>query len=568
MQDWLIIAGMLAGGLGLFMLAVTMITDGLKVAAGNTLRDMLSRWTRTLSHGIATGVTITAIVQSSSAVTVATIGFVNAGLLSLYQALGVVFGANIGTTMTGWLVAVIGFNFKVEAFALPLIGIGMILRLTGGDSRRAPIGLALAGFGLFFIGIDVLKDAFEGLASAINLEELKFSGLAGLFIYVGIGFLMTLLTQSSSAAIAITLTAATGGVLDLHSSAAMVIGANVGTTSTALIAVIGATSNAKRVASAHILFNLLTGIVAILILPGLFWLIDMTSNLLGLAQHPAMTLALFHTVFNILGVLLMWPVSTTLAAFLEKRFVTAEEIEARPRHLDKNIAVSPKLALNALVLELLRILAIARRMSLAVMSMENSPARRFNSDLIVIESLAKAVSDFIARLGRESLDTEITDQLRKLLLAEQHILECAELVEDISVAQTLARDNADIEAQDRISQYRAEAVLFFQLADPENPEYDIARSREQFLQVKSLHDETREWLLHLATTDRIPVSEIIEVSEQNARIRRLCKQMLKALDNIGEVLDTESITLSDKSAENNHAGNQSAGKELVSEQGV
>mgnify|MGYP001827057024 FL=1 len=171
MQQGLLTIGMLAGGLGLFLLAVNMITDGLTQAAGHALRDMLGKWTSTLGRGIVTGFSITAIVQSSSAVTVATIGFVNAGLIGLYQSLGVVYGSNIGTTMTGWLVAAIGFQIKVDAFAMPMIGIGMLLRLTGAGSRRAPVGMALAGFGLFFIGIEVLKDAFEGLAVAIELEK-------------------------------------------------------------------------------------------------------------------------------------------------------------------------------------------------------------------------------------------------------------------------------------------------------------------------------------------------------------------------------------------------------------
>ena len=172
------------------------------------------------------------------------------------------------------------------------------------------------------------------------------------------------LTQSSSAAIAITLTAATGGILGLNAAAAMVIGANVGTTATALIAVIGATPNAKRVAGAHIVFNVATGMVALIILPILFWIVKTTGELQALDDNPAVTLALFHTVFNILGVLLMWPLSARLTRFLEKRFVTQEEIESRPRYLDKTVAESPVLALNALFLELSRIAAVARRMAL------------------------------------------------------------------------------------------------------------------------------------------------------------------------------------------------------------
>ena len=153
-QNLFVTIGMLAGGIGLFLLAVRMITDGLKLAAGGKLRDLLGHWTYTHTRGIFTGLAVTALVQSSSAVTVATIGFVNAGLLSLYQSLGVIYGANIGTTMTGWLVSLVGFNIKIEAFALPLIGIGMLLRLARGSSRLGSLGEALAGFGLFFVGID------------------------------------------------------------------------------------------------------------------------------------------------------------------------------------------------------------------------------------------------------------------------------------------------------------------------------------------------------------------------------------------------------------------------------
>ena len=163
--------GALLGGLGLFLLAVGMISNGLRLAAGRQLRSLLERYTGSPARGIASGALITALVQSSSAVTVATLGFVNAGILNLPQALGVVFGSNVGTTMTGWLVAAVGFKFKLELFALPLVGIGMFLRLTGSRSRRGALGEALAGFGLFFIGVDILRDGFAGLADSMTLPQ-------------------------------------------------------------------------------------------------------------------------------------------------------------------------------------------------------------------------------------------------------------------------------------------------------------------------------------------------------------------------------------------------------------
>jgi len=297
----IVIIGKLAGGIGLFLLAMKFMTDGLKLAGGDALRDILGRWTKTPAQGLLAGCLLTAVVQSSSAVTVATIGFVNAGLLTLLQAVGVIYGSNIGTTMTAWLVATLGFNIKVELFALPMIGVGIPAWFLSPNSRKGAAGQVFAGIGLFFIGIDTLKHAFETIAPSFNLAMVSEFGVLGVILLVGIGFLLTVLTQSSSAAIAITLTAASGGVLALPSAAAMVIGSNLGTTSTAFFATIGATPNAKRVAAAHIIFNAVTGFVALAILPFLIWFILETGRVLKLEETPTVVLALFHTTFNVKG---------------------------------------------------------------------------------------------------------------------------------------------------------------------------------------------------------------------------------------------------------------------------
>jgi phosphate:Na+ symporter len=529
MQQGLMTIGMLAGGLGLFLLAVNMITDGLKSAAGLVLRDMLSKWTRSPAHGIVTGLTITAIVQSSSAVTVATIGFVNAGLITMRQALGIVYGSNIGTTMTGWLVAIIGFKINVEAFALPIIGIGMLIRLTGGETKRAPLGLALVGFGLFFIGIDVLKDAFDGLLTVVDLNKFTVEGVWGVLMYVGIGFLMTVLTQSSSAAIAITLTATTGGVLGLYAAAAMVIGANLGTTSTAGIAVIGATANAKRVACAHIIFNAGTGAVALMILPVLFWIVQNTGELLGLEAIPAVTLALFHTIFNILGVALIFPLNDRLARFLEKRFITQDEIEGRAMYLDKTVAVTPTLAVNALVLELSRITTVVRRMGLAVLNSESINSKKVTSDHIVVHKLCSAVSEFISLLERKSLGKDVSEQLAKVLRAEQHLLACADQ------ALVVARAQANIEVVDNeilmadIYHFRAEVVNLMTMADPTEASFSFAECALQLDQVHVVYDEVKATLLLAGVELRVPIHVMMEVIDQNSRIRRMLQQMVKAM---------------------------------------
>lgn len=536
MLKGLVIAGMLAGGLGLFMLAVSMITDGLKAAAGNALRKLLSNWTRSPLHGIFTGLLITAVVQSSSAVTVATIGFVNAGLLSMRRALGIVYGSNIGTTMTGWLVAIIGLKLNIEAFALPIIGLGMLLRLTGSGSRRASVGLALVGFGLFFIGIDVLKDAFDSLVVTIDLNKFTLDGVLGVAMYVAIGFLMTVLTQSSSAAIAITLTAATGGVLGLYTAAAMVIGANLGTTSTAAIAVIGATSNAKRVASAHIIFNAGTGVVALLTLPVLFWIVEGAGELLGLEANPAVTLALFHTVFNILGVLLMFPLNDRLASFLEKRFVTQDEVEGRPRYLDKTVAVSPTLAVNALALELARLTTVVRRMGLSALSSESGHRKRILTDEEVIRKLAAAVSEFIVQLERETLSKEISEQLAKVLRAEQHLLACADNALLIAGDQARLETTSDDLLLAGNARFRTGVESLITMTNPEQADMSISEIDLQLEQIQFAYEEVKAALLLAGAELRISIPAMIDLVDQNSRIRRMSRQMVKAMHFLSELL--------------------------------
>lgn len=518
---------MLAGGLGLFLLAVRMITDGLKLAAGGMLRDLLGHWTYTHTRGIVTGVAITAIVQSSSAVTVATIGFVNAGLLPLYQALGVIYGANIGTTMTGWLVALVGFNIKIEAFALPLIGLGMLLRLAKGTTRLGSLGEALAGFGLFFIGIDVLREAFAGLASGIELQTFSIEGISGILLYLGIGFLVTLFTQSSSAAIAITLTAATSGVLAIEAAAAMVIGANIGTTSTAAFAVIGATPNAKRVAMAHIIFNMISGIIAMLLLPLMFWSISTTEIMLNLEDSPAVTLALFHTAFNVLGVVLILPVSNILCKYLEKKFRTAEEIESKPKYLDKTVAETPALALNAITLELARIGEIARRMAKSCLSTESGPGKQIYVEHATVNNLERAMDNFIAQLEKSVLTQDIVEQLPEVLHALQHYTIVSNLALNYAKQQVDIRLPENEKITSVLEKYKADVVDLLKKVNPQLSDFSVEEAEKMLEELHLSYRRLRDVLLEEGARQYINIQTMDAILNQINRIDRMTKQAFK-----------------------------------------
>ncbi len=533
----LITIGMMLGGLGLFLLAMKMITEGLRLAAGHSLRDMLGRWTSTPARGLVAGSGITAIVQSSSAVTVATIGFVNAGLLDLYHALGVVYGANLGTTVTGWLVAAMGFKIKVEAFALPMIGIGMFMRLSGAGERRGAIGEALAGFGLFFIGIDILREAFEAAAASIQIPDAASEELSGILLLVGVGFMMTLLTQSSSAAIALILTAATGGVINLSGAAAMVIGANVGTTSTAAFAAIGATPNAKRVAGAHIFFNLVTGLVALLVLPVMLWIVGVTSEVLGLEKVPAVTLALFHTFFNLLGVLLLWPFTARLAYFLETRFRSVEEIEGKPKYLDKTVAVSPYLALDAVTLELIRVNDIARRMAMGVMSSEEVESRRMRSDHATLEKLIHEVGKFVTHLERGNLPEDIARQLPFILRIGQYYSQVADLAQLVSQSQGEISPLADENVNQILNRYKARVVELIDSTDFNDGAFSYHHCEMLYDQVEKDYQDLKASILQSGATKRLDLTNMTNTLEQLSNIRRMLGQLMKGVRTLANLRD-------------------------------
>lgn len=524
----LIISGQFAGGLGLFLLAVKLMTDGLKSAGGDALKDILGRWTRTPAHGLASGIMITALVQSSSAVTAATIGFVNAGLMNIYQALGVVYGANVGTTMTGWLVAAVGFQWKVETIALPLIGIGMLLQLTGVGTRRAAIGEALTGFGLFFIAVDVLKTAFEGLAATVDLQQWSKGGILELFIFLGIGFILTILTQSSSAAIAITLTAATGGVLSLSSAAAMVIGANVGTTSTALFATIGATPNAKRVAAAHVVFNAGTGMVALIIMPGMLWFIEFSNQMLGLSQVPAVSLALFHTLFNMLGITIMWPLSSRLAMFLEQRFRTAEEDQSKPKYVDKTLTTTPSLSLNALVLEHLRIGTMARQSALDAITGGPHAVNNTLGSRNAINNLTQICGEFIAKIQKGNLSADNVAVISGVLEVSRYYNEIVALAAHTTSIHGLTTRITETAVQEKIQGYLNTSCDLIRRSDPVDKTYSVEQSNEIIQLIKNNYHQLKHELLIAGAGQHIRVGDTSRLLEQISNVRQIVRQIHKA----------------------------------------
>lgn len=535
MTPWMLIS--FAGGIGLFLLGMKLMTDGLKVAAGEALRGILAGWTATPLRGLSSGILITAMVQSSSAVIFATIGFVNAGLLSLLQAVGVIYGSNLGTTFTSWLVALVGFKMDLQMLSLPAIALGMLLRTSGG-TRLAALGEALAGFGIFFMGIDVLKDSFAGLEQQVPFAALHETGQLGLLLFVAIGFLLTLAMQSSSAALAVTLTAAAGGVIPLTSAAALVIGANVGTTSTAAFAVLGATPAAKRAALAHVLFNLVTAVVAFLALPLLLWLVHGITLLLGLAEAPATSLAIFHTLTKLTGVLLLWPATPRLVGFLEGRFRTAEEDESRPRHLDRNVIATPGLALDALYMETLRIGAIARRAAKDALSTEAAPGQRLEQDRRALEQLVLAVGEFTNQAQHADLPKTLGGLFPQILRITQYYGDMSERATGIAAMQARLTRISDSQLADHLARFKGAAVELLDSTDVEREGFSAAACAELLHQRQIEYQELKSHLLRAGSEGRLSIRQMVARLDEISAIRRMLEQAVKATPYLEEVRQT------------------------------
>ncbi len=547
------IFGSLFGGLGLFLIGMRLMTTGLKQAAGNSLKRILGQWTKTPARGLFSGFMITALVQSSSAVTVAVIGFVNAGLITLSQSIGIIYGSNIGTTVTGWIVAAVGFSVNMKSFALPMIALGAILRLTGAESRRSYFGDAFAGFGLFLMGISTLQMAFKGIESSIDLSVFATMGALSIPIFIGIGLILTLLMQSSSAAMALVLTATVSGLLDLNQGAAAVIGTNIGTTSTAALSVIGATVNAKKVATGHIIFNMITALAALLLLPVIIKSILFAMDSFGIISEPAIVLALFHTIFNALGVIILWPFTDRLVSFIEGRFATAGSDKGRPRYLDNNVVGTPSLAIEALVLEMIRIGDITRTIVRNGLN-SNFNYAAFPEDKAIQDSLIEATRSFCTKLQGRPLTQEQGEQVATALRVLQYFRTAGALSESLNkkkftpLAEPLGAD------ADLITVFNNSCIGVLNVA--ENP------CSEEFCQIDNLiHDmlsayhDLKAKMLSAGGAGEIPVPEMVEQLELFSKIRRITRQAAKGEVYLAAMTPTSGVccpTNSIKFAWNRH----------------
>lgn len=331
----------ISAGVAIFLFGMLMLEDGFKLFSGGFLEQILARATGSVPKSLLFGIVSTTLMQSSSLVSVITISFLSAGLLTLLAGVGIIFGANIGTTTGAWLVAGFGLKVKISAYAMPLLAIGVVLVFQKSKYLKGA-GFVMAGLGFLFLGIHHMKVGFETFKDSFDLTRYALTGILGLMVYTLVGTAATVVMQSSHATMVLIITALASGQISYENALALAIGANIGTTITAIIGSLTANFQGKRLALAHLIFNGATAIVALVFINQIREAVDFFSQLLGIAETDfALKLAVFHTIFNVLGVALMLPLMNRLITFIE-RVIREPAIDlSRPKYLSQAVEEFP-----------------------------------------------------------------------------------------------------------------------------------------------------------------------------------------------------------------------------------
>ena len=440
------------GGLGLFIFGMRLMSDGLKKAAGKKLRLVLSAVSSNRIIACITGTLVTAVIQSSSATSVMVVGFVDAGLMTLAQAVGVVLGANIGTTVTAQLIA-----FNISDYALPVIAVGVVFRFFATSKKRQNWGEVLLGFGVLFFGLATMKAGLAPLRhESVFVHFLtRFQGqtFSEILLCILAGTALTMAIQSSSAAVGIAMALASQGLLSFEGSVAIILGTNIGTTITAQLASIGSNLNARRTAMAHTLFNVLGVCLMLLIFPYFVKMVAfLTTHLLGIGspdfllgeEKPFISrhIANAHTLFNVMaGIIFLFILSylATIAIWLTPRGKAepADEI-FHIKYLDRRYLDSPEVALVQARQEIIRMGEEAQTMfdevigALKIRNAKNLAKWRERED--VLDNLQKEITDFLVKVMQQNIVVEESREITSLLRMTNNIERIGDELEDIAAA--------------------------------------------------------------------------------------------------------------------------------------
>lgn len=431
----------IAAGIALFMFGMSCLENGFNAFTGGTLEGILRKSTNTKFKSICFGAASTTLMQSSSLVSLITISFVSAELISLVAGIGIIMGANIGTTTGAWLIAGLGLKVDIAAYAMPMLIFGVILVMQKPKLRKAS-GYLLLGTGFLFLGIHYMKDGFAAFQNSFDLSQYSIEGLLGILIFTLIGMLITVVMQSSHATLLIIISALAAGQVSYENAIALAIGANLGSTITAILGAIAANLGGRRLAGAHIIFNIVTAVVSIALIDYLIMLVDLLAKGLGIAPNDyLLKLALFHTLFNVMGVLLLAPFMSYIERFLIRFIRSAPTSIEQPLYLQASALQTPLTAVTAVHKEVLHLFdnaygLLAHGLSLSrktIDSDESLTEAVHNTRRIVqldvddayedkIKSLHSEIISFIGKAQVRETPHQSSEALYALRLASRHIV--------------------------------------------------------------------------------------------------------------------------------------------------
>ncbi len=454
------------GGIGLFLFAMSQLESALKSFAGRSLKRFLQNHTDKPLKAVATGTIATAFLQSSSLVSLMVLAFVGASIMSLENALGVIFGANLGTTLTGWVVTTLGFKLNLEDAALPLIGIGSLM-LVGLKGRIANIGRMAAAIGFLLMGLSLMKSSVGSLGNTFELERL--ADLAS-WQYLLFGVVFAAIVQSSSAVMLVILAALHSGVVELPAAAAVAIGADLGTTGTVLIGAVQGAAGKKRVAIAHFIFNVTTAVLAFSLLTPLLKLVRAAG-----ISDPLFSLVTFHSLFNFLGIVIFLPITKPFARFLQRRFMTKMQHESL--YVSETTPAVSDAAIMAITEETAHIIGrvIDQNMHVFSPALPIPPGRPPISTPIEfgIESrsfdelyrknkrLEGEIVSFALKVQAEPLEQSESKRLNRLLSAIRHAVNSAKSLRDIHHNLEEFADSPRTEVNAYLDHFRSVMTEFY-----------------------------------------------------------------------------------------------------------
>ncbi|WP_046173844.1 Na/Pi cotransporter family protein [Domibacillus indicus] len=418
------------GGLGIFLYGIKQMGDGLQASAGDRLRDILDRFTTNPLMGVLAGVLVTILIQSSSGTTVITVGLVSAGFMTLKQAIGVIMGANIGTTVTAFIIGI-----DIGEYALPIIALGSILIFFFKSKRTSNIGRIIFGFGSLFYGLELMSGGMKPLREMDAFHDLTVSMAASPILGVVVGTIFTVIVQSSSATIGILQGLFAEGLLDLNAALPVLFGDNIGTTITAVLASIGASVAARRAAATHVLFNIIGTIIFLIILPLYTAFVSYLQQSMGL--NPEMTIAFAHGTFNVTNTIIQLPFVAVLAMIVTKLIPGDDSfIEYKPKHLDPIfIEQSSSIALSQAKEE------VVRMGDYAVKGMEETHqylktkhqkhAAMAEQLEEAIDNLDQKITDYLVEVGSKQLSAAESERHSTLLDAVRDIERIGDHAENV-----------------------------------------------------------------------------------------------------------------------------------------